>query len=583
MGRERWHRWLAYAWVVALSAAITGPALTPGFALSYDLVFTPRQDLLPASLGLGGGLPRAVPQDAVVALLETFIPGELLEKLILVGILVLAGTGMLRLLRTTSAGLVAATVAIANPFVAQRLVIGHWGLLLAYALVPWALAVAVRLRGTGDAWDGVRLLLIVAVGSLTPSGSLLITVVAIPPVLLPGSRIAPARRALIAAAAVAIWLPWLLPALLHPAAGVLDSDSIGVFAMHPDLRPEVPGGGVLSAVTGGGIWNADVVLPSRGSVLAWVFAVFVLGLAAWGARWLWRSLGRAVTGWWVLVAVAGLLAAVASASFAGPWEALIDTMPGGGLARDAHKLIGPWMLLVAAAAGEGGTRLAGLARDRGTRMTIIGAIVLVPIACQPDMLGGVGGRLQAVTYPQDWAEVRQALLDDPRPGDVASFPWTSFRQFDWNDGRTVLDPAPRWLPRTTVVADNLLVSTPTGIVDIAGEDPRAERIRAALVEGTSIDRLLPELGIGWALVARGTPTGAPDGIGIPDLSGWDLVVDGPDLALYAAPMEPAPRGRPEHLVLVAAVDVLIGLALLAGAVGLGLRRVRARHRPGLVP
>ena len=299
MASPRVTRVLAYTWVVLVALLMLGPVLLPGFVLSYDLVFTPRQDLLPGSLGVGSGLPRAVPQDAIVALIEIVVPGMIVEKLVLLAIPVLVGTGMLRLLRGTAAGVVAATLAMANPFVAQRLVIGHWGLLLAYALVPWALVVARRLRATGDAWDGLRLLLLVAAGALTPSGSLLIATVAVPPVLLPGSRYSVRSRVLLAAGVTATWLPWLLPALLHPSGTGADPAGNRIFA----LRPDAPGGVLVTALTGGGLWNAEAVLPSRATPLTWVLLVAVLGLGAWGATSLARRLGRTVTTWWTIVAV----------------------------------------------------------------------------------------------------------------------------------------------------------------------------------------------------------------------------------------------------------------------------------------
>ncbi len=567
----RVHRALAYAWIAVLSVAILGPSLWPGFALSYDLVFTPRQDLLPASIGVGSGLPRAVPQDAVVALVETVIPGSIVEKLVLAAILILVGTGMMRLLASTGAGVIAATVAITNPFVAQRLVIGHWGFLLAYALAPWALVVARRLRRDGDTWDGVRLLLLVAAGSLTPSGSLMLSILAVPPVLAGGSRLSPVRRVLLTAGVAAVWLPWLLPALLHPDSGSADPDGTDVFA----LRADAPGGEILSALGGGGIWSADVVLTSRGTILSAILVIALLGLAALGAVSLWRG-GRAVVAWWALVAVIGLGAALASALVAGPWGAMIEFLPGGGLARDAHKLLGPWILLLAAAAGEGGRRVAGLAQESGPRIAIAAAIAVVPVACQPDLLWGAGGRLVAVDYPDEWSVVRETLATDARPGDVISFPWTSFRRFAWNDDRTMLDPAPRWLPRTTVVADDLMVSTPSGIVVVSGDDPRAERIGAAVVAGEPVGDLLRQLGIGWALVAKGTP--GP----VPELPGWAPVLSGEDLDLLVAPSGPTDLGPPRHLALVAVVDVAILAGLVAAAGALGLRRVRVRGRPRLV-
>jgi hypothetical protein len=376
---------------------------------------------------------------------------------------------------------------------------------------------------------------------------------------------------MLAAGVMATWLPWLLPALLHPAVASADPRGTGVFG----LRPDVPGGALVAALTGGGIWNAEAVLPSRGTPLTWVFAAFVLALGAWGAGALTRALGRGIVGWWGLVAGAGFLAAVASAIAPGAWAALVDVLPGGGLARDAQKLLAPWILLLAAAAGTGAGRLLARVRDDASRAVALVALAVLPLACQPDLLWGVGGRLQAVAYPSDWAVVRSEIAASERPGDIASFPWTAFRRFDWNAGRTVLDPAPRWLPRTTVVSDDLAIETADGLVVVSGDDPRSRAITGALAAGDSVARELPALGVGWALVAKGTP--GP----IPDLQGWERVFDGPDLALYAAPAgsvvasHPDPRG-------VAAVDLALLGALLAGWVAILIRRVRARGARPLV-
>ncbi|MGN6245270.1 MAG: hypothetical protein ACTHQ3_16575, partial [Motilibacteraceae bacterium] len=131
-------------WSALLTALVLGPALgtfTGGYVLSYDMVFVPDQPLLAATAGFGTAAPRAVPQDAVVAVLDDLVPGHLLQGLVLAGTLVAAGVGAGRLVPTsrTWVRLTAATLAIWNPFVAERLVLGHWALLLAYACLPWLL------------------------------------------------------------------------------------------------------------------------------------------------------------------------------------------------------------------------------------------------------------------------------------------------------------------------------------------------------------------------------------------------------------------------------------------------------------
>ena len=569
----RLSRVLAHAWIAGLALLILGPALGQGFVLSYDLVFTPRQDLLPAALGLGGGLPRAVPQDAVVALVETVVPGMLVEKSMLVAVLVVAGWGMLRLLPGTTAGLLAGTFAIVNPFVLERLVMGHWGLLLAYAIAPWAIAVSLRLRQTGDMWDGVRLVLLVAVGSLTPSGSLLVVALAVPLVFLPGSALSISRRIATTAACIALWLPWLLPSLMHPSDGSADALGASVFA----LRSDGPWGPIVTALGGAGLWNADVVPASRATFLGLASTVVLLGLALVGWRSLQRTLGTPAWVWWLAVATIGLVSAVASALVPGPWGTLIESVPGGGILRDAHKLLAPWILLVCAAAGMGGARVTGWLRDRGTRITAVAALAVVAVAMTPDALWGIGGRLEPVQYPGDWASVRAIVHTDAREGDVVSLPWTSFRSFDWNDNRTVLDPAPRWLPRPTVVSDDLIVATSGGPVVVSGDDPRARLISESLEAPGTLDATLTSLGISWALVAKDTPGE------VPSLGDWQVAFSGTDLVLYVAPEAVTPVSVPAlDLGVVAGVDAILGVGLLLGLCALGIRRVRSIRSDPLI-
>ena len=90
-------RWLPTAWAFLLAGLLLGPALGPGFVLTYDMVWVPDLALRSDFLGLGSGLPRAVPSDAVVALLDEVVPGMLLQKMVLLGALGLAGTGARRL------------------------------------------------------------------------------------------------------------------------------------------------------------------------------------------------------------------------------------------------------------------------------------------------------------------------------------------------------------------------------------------------------------------------------------------------------------------------------------------------------
>ena len=253
-----YRRWLLLAYAVVLSVVVLGPALRPGYALTYDMVFTPHESLLPWTLGAGSALPRSVPQDAVIAALNVLLPGWLLQKTALIAALVLAGFGASRCVPGPGAW-VAVTLAIWNPYVAERLVQGHWSLLLAYACVPWIVSAARAQR-----WPSVALWC--ALAALTPSGGVLAAAIAIPAVvLMPGRRL---RKATWSLVIVAINLPWLIPAFVHASAPPAGTDSFAI-------RAEGPWGTVLTALGLGGIWNGDAVLPSRSLWIAPVVGLAV--------------------------------------------------------------------------------------------------------------------------------------------------------------------------------------------------------------------------------------------------------------------------------------------------------------------
>lgn len=546
---HRWDRpevspWPARVLALVVALLVTAPVLAPGFVLLRDMVFVPRQDLDLDALGLGGALPRAVPVDGAMALLTAVVPGDLVQKAVLVGLVAAAVLGAARLVppdgdgRRGTAGAVAGLVYGWSPYLAERLLIGHWTLLLAWAALPWIARAALRLEA-GDRGALPRLVLVCAPAALTPTGALLAVGVVL--ALVRGRRAAAAAGLLLVLA-----LPWIVAGALHPAGGGSDPAGVAAFA----ARTENWGGTVLSVLGTGGIWNAGAVPAGRGSVLLPLVTFALLGLAA--AGW-WRSdalrgPGRRL----LLLGLAGVVLALAGSLpvLREGLELLVATVPGGGLLRDGQKWIAWWALPLAVGAGLGARRLVAAARRHGRAPAVAGGVaaLLLPLLAVPDLVWGVGGRLEPVRYPADWERVRAVLAADDGPGDVLLLPFGAYRAFGWNEARPQLDPAPRWLPRPTVGDDELVVG---GLV-VAGEDTRARAV-AAVVDDPAA---LAELGVGWVLVERGTP-GRPVPGAITRLS---LVHDGEDLDLYRVPdARPGPRPSPGRVTAV--------LLVHAGALG----------------
>ena len=551
-------RWAAVGGVaIGLTGVLGWPLTRSGYLLGHDLVFTPHQPLDAAGFGLGSAAPRAVPVDALVALAEKVLDGAVVGRIAVLGLLIAAGVGCAVLFRARGlpVRLAGCAAAIWNPFVVERLALGQWALLWCYAALPW-LVLGLTASRRRTAWIGRAAAL--AVAAVTPTGALVAGAVAVTvAVALRRSR---AELLGTVGLAVAVQLPWLVPALVSTASATSDPAGVAAFGARSEH-----GGRVLTLLGGGGIWDGDVVPSSRHGVLPFVWLA-VLVLAAWaGARrlrsWLGSPTFAALTG----VGLVGLLLAALPALPGGDdlLRMLVRDVPGAGLLRDSQKWLLPFVFLEVCLLAAAVDRLAERARDLPVRIALGVAAVAIPVLLLPDAPATLRPTLEPVDYPADWSQVADAA----QGGAALVLPFAAYRSFGWAPGRVALDPAPRLLQIPSVVDDRLLVR---GTL-LAGEDARsaaAGRALAAADPAAAIARL----GIAWVVVEHGTPGR------LPDLSGLDEVYAGSDVSLYRVPdAAPPPQVSTGRVVAVVIGDSLAVLALLAALVA-GLSSGRAARR-----
>ncbi len=359
------------------------------------------------------------------------------------------------------------TVGVWNPFVVERLLLGHWPLLVGYAVLPW---LVVALRDVDGSRLPARVPLLLVLGSLSASAGLATAVVALTVAGRSGAR----RTALLAAGLVGANAPWVVAGLTSPAASVSDPGGALVFATGDEGLMRGP----LAALSFGGAWNAEVVPASRLGVAGLAMTVLLVAAAVAGAVRVARGeripqLGALTACWCVGWGLATL-------SWAAPgvlgW--LGEHVPGGGLVRDGSRLLGLAVPLVVALVAVAVDGVVARLPDRATAGLVGGVLALLPVTLMPDAVWGVGGRLDAVAYPASYEQAREAVAG-ASPGDAVSLPFESYRAPTWNDGRRVLDPLGRSLGRTTVVNDVLVVSGRR----LAGEDPRSSAVAEALEAG----------------------------------------------------------------------------------------------------
>ncbi len=572
-------------WSLALAVLMLGPALGRGYVLAYDMVWVPDLTVRGDFLGLGSSLPRAVPSDMVVALLDEVVPGMVLQKLVLVGTLVLAGTGAWRLVARAGvvASVAASTFYLWNPFVAERLGIGHWPLLMTYAALPWIHLLVLRLAAGERCLP--QLVLWLAFASLSPVGGIVAGLHAVLGLAVAG-RAATRATGWAVGAVVAVNAPWLVAGVLHGAGAVSDAAAVRLFAAH--------GEGILpswAAVLGlGGIWNAEVVPASRTTWVGVVSLLLVLLVCAAGLRSWSGAEGRRARLALLVPAAVGLVVAIAGAVAPGPVGWLVGHVPGAGLVRDGTRFLALAAPLLAVLWGRGVAQLAASVPARLPAVVLGTVLALTPLALMPDAAVGLSGRLDAVGFPDDLESARRAVADSRRAGregDVLSLPFTSYRRPGWNDGRRTLDPVGRHLPADYLASDTLVVSG----TEVPGEDPRARRVARdlATLAGDDLERALADEGITWVVVdLEATADLAAEGLDAPALGSVPALPDaevlhrGDLLAVWElrghdGAGAAGPAGRPASLAVLLGAWALAGGAIAAAALRLGTRRRPARR------
>ncbi|WP_067601415.1 hypothetical protein [Nocardiopsis listeri] len=569
-----------------------GPALGPGLVLRYDMVFVPDLSLRAVLTG-ADGFPRAIPSDAVVAALSVVLPGHVVQGLVLAAVFVLGVAGAFRLftglvygkgtvpLAGLAAGAVAGTAYVWNPFVAERLLLGQWAVLLGYAGSPWVLAGVVRmasLRPTRGFAGVVCALVPAAIGGFS---SVLLSALTAGPTALRRWRDA----GLLLLALLLLSSPWLIPSLVSGAA----TDPAGVAAFA--ARSDTPFGAFGSLLLLGGVWNAGAVPPGYGEPLTAALRALVVTVALLGWVWWWRRARPVVAVGLSVSAALGLVIALTGVIAPGPLAALIDLWPGFGPLRDGQLYVAPLALLQSLGLGAivlwvlralpETTSAEGPPVPGMRRMVTVVVLGLSPVVVLPGLSWGAGGGLAPVEYPPAWRGAQVAVSADERPGAVLVLPWSAYRGPDWSgEPVVVLDPATRLFDRRTLWNDDLRVGTPDGgTVVVTGEDLRARRTAESLdidpetamprIEPAELPELLGSMGVRYVAVS------APVDHGLSDTDGLSPVVEGSDMALFEVDDEYV-EATPESVSVPVVTGALTSLGTVVWAVFTVARR-EPRH------
>ena len=508
---------------VVLAAGVCYP-FVGGRLLLLDFVSGPRQPILPAeAFGLDGGLTGGVPFALGCHLLNAVFgqAGSAVPAMIFFP---LATAGIARLLRAAMlpARLAAGLFYAINPFVFDRLYAGQLGVLLGYALLPFAvdaLLDAARLPhrvARAACWSAAT------VAMSEHFAWILVPVVA--GVAATRVRRAPAalRLAGVALGAAAISSYLLVAPVLE---GASPAGALGQLASYRTRAD--PQLGLLINVAGlYGFFRPGPIEP-KNLLSGWaVLLAALLVVVAVGYTVGLRDPSRRRDCLAILAAgVAGYFLALGDQGPTGElFRLAYEHVPGFVMMREPDKFAALTALAYAYGFGQGIAWLIARSSGKGAPIAIITLAGVLPLSYTPNVLGGLGGQVEASTVPSSWSAAGRIA----GTGTVLFLPWRKYFPTSFTDQREITNPAPQYFEGTVLASQD-----PGPGYAFAAEDPEhvfLDQVIGPPADPQTMRAALASLGVTFIALAK--VAGWQDYADVVDAPGIRLVYSSPEIALY---------------------------------------------------
>ena len=509
---------------VVLAALVCYPFVGSRLLL-LDFVSGPHQALLPVeAFGLNGGLTGGVPLTIGFRLLDRLL-GQVGSVVPAAIFFPLATTGAARLLRTAvlPARLGAGLFYAVNPFVFDRLYAGQLGVLLGYALLPFAVAALLDAAqephhvGRAACWAGATVL-------MSEHFAWILVPVTAAIFLTRQHRVhALVRLSATALGAVAISAYLLVAPVLVGTRPAGPLTQLTAYRTQADPRL-----GLLMNVAGlYGFFRPGPTEPKNlfsgwPAVLAALMLIVIVGYVAVLRHAAHRRDGLAIL----------------AAGIAGYFLALGDQGPTGGLFRIAYEHVPGFVMmresdkfavLVALAYaygfGWGVVWLTTRSRQKVAQVAVAALAIVLPFAYTPNLLGGLGGQVKASEVPSSWSIASRLARQDT----VLFLPWQEYFPTPFTDQRMIANPAALYFSGTVLTSQN-----PGPGYGFAAEDPEHVFLDKVLGPPVDLQRMrvaLADLGVRFVALAKVADW--RDFAQVGDVPGIRLVYSSPSLDLFS--------------------------------------------------
>jgi hypothetical protein len=482
-----------------LTSAVVGPwFLIPGHLFLLDFVWP---QTLPTPQP-SNGFTTSLPYDWMFWGMTQLMPVDLVQKIIFTLPLLLAGLSAAHLVGwiikkdngepgPLLALLVAGAFYALNSFVTIRIFMGHFNLLMGYALAPWAVLATLKFREKPTIRRGLLAGLMILIVMVSDAHHIILLSLIIGPLFIVPRR--PKWRHVWAAGAFAA--PIVVLAVVF-WIGRASSTFLSVY------DPQGPWARLLQAPASGNLWLDIVTLTAHWktdllfafpydflSFFPYMMIVFLvlIGIGVWYLWWR-RSSDWLVWQLLVVAAVSIFLAGGVAHSFSEPVAAwLYRHVPLWIGMRDSAKFIGNVALIEAIFLGVGMAWLNHAILSKVTRFIIF----IITLWFVSPAFGGFAGQVLPVSYPYSWEQWNDELAEHESGTKMLVLPWHMYPALDWLESRPIINPAANFFTAIeAIVGDNNEVGGLGGSVVIYSESnrPFSKKIESILGERKAIKK-----------------------------------------------------------------------------------------------
>lgn len=466
---EKYKQLFSFFFFIALAAVIIYPLSKSGYILTLDAVITPKVLFAPLT-------SSSFIYQNILAVLNLFLPSDLIERIILFLIFFLSGWGMYRLTAKNLgvARFFAGIFYAVNPYVYGRVMAGHWQLLLGYSIFPFVVSSVINFFHDTSKKNTVWLAFIatllfnIAIHYLLIFLVFFITLGIIYAYFHQDNR--ERLNKIIRQTIIFTVITFILNAnwIISSILGNSDiSQSISQFTGNDLISFQSVADGrwglIFNLLSGYGFW-AEVyhyfVLP-KDIIIFWpVIAIFFMGIAFWGWLKAFQEGNKInkpfiITGAVLFLIALDLAGGVALKPIANTVFYLYDKIPFLRGLREPQKLIGILLFYYAYFGSTGLHLLLNRIKNRSFYFALCSLFLLaLPFIYTPTVFGGFWGQLRPVFYPSSWEKVNQILKDDKNDFLTLFFPWHQYMKFNFNGERVITNPAPYFFSKPVLSSQN---------------------------------------------------------------------------------------------------------------------------------